>query len=85
MQANGWALIGLLVLDAIVTKQKIGPLRGLTSDNSTANTGKGVAVRAWGGQVEEIAQNLQRGGKDKIASKLREGDFDVLRSFFDYV
>ena len=85
LQANGWALIGLLVLDAIVTKQKIGPLRGLTSDNSTANTGKGVAVRAWGGQVEEIAQNLQRGGKDKIASKLREGDFDVLRSFFDYV
>jgi hypothetical protein len=89
LQTAGWTLIGLLLIDAIVTKLQIGPLRreggAGAAGKAPAQAGRDVALQAWGEQVEALAASVLRNGSVRGAAGLREGDLHVLRSFFSYM
>ncbi|KAJ1442330.1 hypothetical protein B484DRAFT_426852 [Ochromonadaceae sp. CCMP2298] len=116
LTGSGWSLIGLLIVDAIVVKKRLGPLAGAkedaSSDESKVDNGsgsgnreissagagastasasggagarQGVAEAVWAAQVEALAAGLLGGGRAVQKAQLREGDLQILRSFFDHV
>lgn len=100
--SHAWTLIGLLIVDAIVVKKQLGPLRRpkhsastITSSQATPSTnnislggglrGGDVSLEGWARVVEEQAGQVLRAGSNPNLGKLREGDLNILRSYFDYV
>ncbi len=70
LKSSGWTLIGILLIDAIVTR------KCLLSGSSPA------LLQEWGNKVETMAAGVLGGGHI-AGSQLRMGDMKILRSFFD--
>jgi len=97
LHSAGWTLIGLLVIDAVVTKRQIGPLRRkqVARQDSSAAGGadralavRDVSAEAWNGMIERTAAEVLYSAtsrKNSNVGKLREGDLQILRSYFDYI
>ena len=97
LHSAGWTLIGLLVIDAVVTKKQIGPLRrkqtartsvsAPTAGSETLVT-RDVAAEAWNSLIERTAMEVLTvavNRKNSHVNKLRDGDLQILRSYFDYI
>lgn len=96
LHSAGWTLIGLLVIDAVVTKKQIGPLRRKQSAHTLAPTAiasealatRDVAAEAWNSLIERTAMDVLTvavNRKNSQVNKLRDGDLQILRSYFDYI
>jgi hypothetical protein len=89
LQTAGWTLVGLLIIDAIVSRLQIGPLRREgaigAAAKAPAQAGRDVAQQAWGEQIDALAAAVLRNGSVRGAAGLRDGDLHVLRSFFSYM
>lgn len=97
LQSDAWTLIGLLIIDAVVVKKQLGPLRrpkdsatAAAVDTASSNSvQRDVSLDGWSRVVEtQAAQVLSAVASRPAASslgKLREGDLNILRSYFDYV
>ena len=95
LHSAGWTLIGLLVIDAVVTKKQIGPLRRKQSAHTSAPTAdseplvtRDVAAEAWNSLIERTAMEVLTvavNRKNSHVNKLRDGDLQILRSYFDYI
>lgn len=86
LSSSGWVLIGILVIDAILKKKKLGPFYGINNKLSNhdilevgvvSDNVVNIAASHWSDIVDKLVSDTV--GK----STLRKDDLRILRSFFE--